>query len=76
MKFKESFKWDTKADKTESISFIILIIAAIFTVVGISVGTFIPGIPVALAIVGAFLVLVGIVVYIASEILRVFEKKK
>ena len=76
MKFKESFKWDTKADKTESISFIILIIAAILTIIGISVGTFIPGIPVALAIVGAFLVLVGIVIYIASEILRVFEKKK
>jgi len=76
MKLKDSFKWDTKANKTESISFIILIIAALFTIVGISVGTFIPGIPVVLAIIGAFLVLVGIVVYIASEILRVFEKKK
>ncbi|MCD6478150.1 MAG: hypothetical protein J7K87_04040 [Candidatus Aenigmarchaeota archaeon] len=75
MKLKESFKWDTKANKTESISFITLIIAAVLTIIGISVGSFIPGIPVLLAIIGAFLVLVGIVIYIISEIIRIFEKK-
>ena len=73
--FKNFFKWDKKSDRLESISFLILIVASVFTVIGISVGIFVPGIPVALAIMGAFLVLVSIVVYIVSELVRYFEKK-
>lgn len=76
MTFKKWFKWETGADKVESISFILIIIASIFTVIGISVGTFVPGIPVALAIIGAFLVFVGIILYIISEFMRIFGKEK
>jgi|GEM_PF-2505271 len=74
--FKDWFKWEKVSDKIESISFIILIIASVFTVVGISVGVFVPGIPVALAIAGAFLVLVSIVLYIISEFVGILESKE
>jgi len=74
MNFKKWFKWDTRADKIESISFILIIISAIFTVIGISVGSFVPGVPVAMAIIGAFLVVVGITFYIISELIRITKK--
>jgi len=74
MDFKKWFKWDTKANKIESISFILIIISAIFTVIGMSVGSFVPGVPVAMAIIGAFLVVVGIAFYIISEVVRMIKK--
>ncbi len=74
--FKDWIKWGTTADKIESISLVILLIASAFTIVGISVGVFIPGIPVAIAIAGAFLVLVSIVLYVISEFVRILEKKE
>ena len=76
MNLKKWFKWGTTSEKIESISFIILIIASVFTIVGISVGSFYPGFPVALAIAGAFLVVVAIIVYIVSEFVGIFEKKE
>lgn len=75
MNFKDWFHWKTTADKVESMAFILLIIAAIFTIFGISVGSFIPGIPVAITIIGAFLVVVSIVLYILSEFVRILKKK-
>ena len=76
MNLKEWFKWGSLSEKIETISFIILIVASVFTVVGISVGSFVPGFPVALAIAGAFLVVLAIVVYIISEFVSILEKKK
>ena len=76
MNLKEWFKWGSLSEKIETISFIILIVASVFTVVGISVGSFVPGFPVALAITGAFLVVLAIVVYIISEFVKILEKKK
>ena len=76
MNLKEWFKWGSLSEKIETISFIILIVASVFTVVGISVGSFVPGFPVALAITGAFLVVLAIVVYIISEFVSILEKKK
>ncbi|UCG95816.1 MAG: hypothetical protein JSV92_02065 [archaeon] len=73
--FKDWFKWGTVSEKIESISFIILIIASVFTVIGISVGSFYPGFPVALAIIGAFLVVVAIALYIISEFAGILGKK-
>lgn len=73
--FKDWFKWGSASEKIESISFIVLIIAAIFTVVGISVGVFVPGIPVAIAITGAFLVLVAVILYVISEFVGILAKK-
>lgn len=61
----------TREDTVENLAFVTLFVAAIFTVVGITVGTFVPGFPVALAITGAFLVLVGIVLYVTSEFMRI-----
>lgn len=57
-------------EKLESLSFLLIVVSAVFSVVGISVGTFISGIPVLLAIIGAFLVVLGIVIYIISEFVR------
>ena len=76
MNLKEWFKWGSLSEKIETISFIILIVASVFTVVGISVGSFVPGFPVALVIAGAFLVVVSIVIYIISEFVTILEKKK
>ena len=76
MNLKEWFEWGSLSEKIETISFIILIVASVFTVVGISVGSFVPGFPVALAIAGAFLVVLAIVVYIISEFVSILEKKK
>jgi len=73
--FKEWFKWNLISEKIESISIIILIIATVCTVVGISVGVFVPGIPVAIAIAGSFLVVVALVLYIISEFVAMIEKK-
>lgn len=73
--FREWLKWGSTSQKIESISFIILIVATVFTVVGISVGSFYPGFPVALAIAGAFLVLVSIILYIMSEFVGMIQKK-
>ena len=72
---REWFKWGSLSEKIETISFIILITASVFTVFGISVGSFVPGIPVAFAIAGAFLVVVAIVIYIISEFVAILEKK-
>ncbi len=72
---KELFKWDDTADKIESSSFIIIIISSILTIVGISVGSFIPGVFVALAIIGSFSILVGIFFYIVSQFFRLIVKK-
>lgn len=72
---KEWFKWGSTPEKIESLSFMTLIIASVFTVIGISVGSFYPGFPVALAIIGAFLVLVAIVLYIISEFSGMLLKK-
>lgn len=72
MKFdlKKMFKNKKREEKLENLSFVLIGISALFLIVGISVGTFIPGFPVALAIVGSFLVVVGIVIYIISEFLK------
>jgi hypothetical protein len=72
---RDWFKWGTASEKIESISLITLIIAAVFTVIGISVGSFYPGFPVVLAIIGAFLVLVSVALYIISEFAGMVGKK-
>lgn len=73
---KEWFKWGSASEKLESISIILLIVSSVLTVVGISVGVFIPGFPVMLAIAGAFLVVVAIVFYIISEFAGMLGKKE
>ncbi|MFB6076493.1 MAG: hypothetical protein ABEK17_05170 [Candidatus Aenigmatarchaeota archaeon] len=62
------FKDKSALGKLESLSFITLWISVVFIVVGISVGTFISGIPVLLAIIGSFLSLTAIVLFVIAEL--------
>ncbi|MBI4017520.1 MAG: hypothetical protein HY366_01085 [Candidatus Aenigmarchaeota archaeon] len=67
-------KGATREDTVENVSFLVLFVAAAFVAVGISVGTFVPGFPVALAVTGALLVVISLLVYITSEFLRIFAQ--
>ncbi len=66
----DGVKGDDRRDMLENISYIVLVLAAVLTVVGLGIGTVVPGIPVLIAMVGSFFALVGIVLYILSEIIR------
>jgi len=68
---KERFnlKWvkgSNKRDFIENISFLIIVISAIMVSAGIGLGSFIQG-TVFIAVFGAFFVMVGIIIYIASQ---------
>lgn len=67
-------KGHTPADTVENVSFLMLLVAATFVIVGVSVGTFIQGFPVALAIAGAFLAILGLFAYVVSELMRILSK--
>jgi hypothetical protein len=76
MNFQEFMEWlkgDTRRDFLENLSYSLIVLAAVLSIVGISVGTFVPGFPVFLAILGAFLALVGIVLYVLSEFIRLLS---
>ena len=73
MDFQDFTNWlkgDNKREFVENFSYLLIVIAAILTVAGLGIGTIVPGIPVLVAIIGAFLALAGIVLYILSEIIR------
>ncbi len=72
VKFNEWLKGRSRQEHLENISFVVLVLAAFLVMVGIGLGSFIYG-TVLLAMFGAFLVLVGIVIYIVSQFL---EKKE
>ncbi|MFB6088660.1 MAG: hypothetical protein ABEK36_02660 [Candidatus Aenigmatarchaeota archaeon] len=65
---KDMFKDKGTLGKVESLSIITLWISVIFVVIGISIGTFISGIPVLLAIIGSFLSLIAIVLFVIAEL--------
>lgn len=67
---------DTKSETIENISFLILATAALFTIVGTAVGTYVSGFPVALAVVGAFLVVVGILTYVIAEFYALLKEEE
>ncbi len=66
--FGEWLKGKNSQEHFENISFIILVAAAFLVVLGIGLGSFVY-ITVLLAMLGAFLVLVGVVIYIGSQFL-------
>lgn len=68
-KFGEWLKGKNRQENLENISFVILAAAALLVVVGIGLGSFVYG-TVLLAMFGAFLVIVGIVIYIISQFLE------
>ncbi|NIM47341.1 MAG: hypothetical protein GTN40_04265 [Candidatus Aenigmarchaeota archaeon] len=59
-----------KRDVLENISFIIILISAIMFSVGIGLGSFVQG-TVFLSVFGSFFVMIGIVIYIISQFMRV-----
>jgi len=71
-KFGEWLKGGSRQEHLENISFVILVAAALLVMLGIGLGSFVYG-TVLLAMFGAFLILVGIVIYIISQFL---EKKE
>lgn len=71
--FIDWLKGKSRREFLENMSYTLIVLAAVFSVVGISVGTFVSGFPVFLAILGAFLALVGIVLYILSEFVRMLK---
>jgi hypothetical protein len=64
--FKKWVNGSNKRDYIENISFLIITISAVMVSVGIGLGSFIQG-TVFIAVLGAFLVMVGIIVYIISQ---------
>lgn len=72
--FVDWLKGETRREFLENFSYCLIVLAAVFSIIGISVGTFISGFPVFLAILGAFLALVGIVLYILAEFIRLLRK--
>ncbi len=71
-KFGEWLKGKDRQEHLENISFVVLVAAALFVMAGIGLGSFVYG-TVLLAMFGAFLILVGIIIYIISQFL---EKKE
>ncbi len=69
--FMDWLKGDSRRKLMENLSYCIIILAAVMVVVGLGIGTVYPGLPVLVAIVGSFLALVGIVLYILSELVRI-----
>jgi hypothetical protein len=58
----------TTREKLENASYMLIIISAVMVSVGIGLGSFIAG-TVVVAVIGAFLVMVGIVMFIASQLM-------
>lgn len=71
-KFGEWLRGKSRQEHLENISFVVLVTAALLVMLGIGLGSFVYG-TVLLAMLGAFLVLVGIIIYIISQFL---EKKE
>lgn len=69
-KFNEWLKGNSRQEHLENISFVVLVLAAFLVMAGIGLGSFVYG-TVLLAMFGAFLILVGIVIYIISQFLEV-----
>lgn len=70
-KFGEWLRGKSRQEHLENTSFVVLVAAALLVMLGIGLGSFIYG-TVLLAMFGAFLVLVGIIIYIISQFI---EKK-
>lgn len=75
MNFKEWIKGKEKGDLIENISILTIVASAALIIVGVSVGTFISGVPVFLAILGSFLAVLGLVIYIFAEFYKILKKE-
>ena len=64
--FRKWIRGSNKKESVENISFLIIVISAVMVSAGIGLGSFIQG-TILIAVLGAFFVMVGIVVYITSQ---------
>ncbi len=65
-KFFDWLKGKSTAEFLENLSFVMLVLATALVIIGIGLGSFMQGF-VFLGALGAFLILVGIIIYIASQ---------
>ncbi len=77
MDLKGAFKikGETAGETIENVSIIIIIISALMVTIGIGIGSYVPGIPVVMAMAGSSLVIVGIVVFVVSEFVKIYEER-
>jgi hypothetical protein len=61
--------------KLENIDFALIVVSSIMIVAGIGFGSFVPG-TIVLSILGSFLIMVGIILYIAMQFKSVIEYGK
>ena len=64
--FRKWVRGSSQKEFIENISYLIIFISAVMVSAGIGLGSFVQG-TVLIAVVGAFLVMIGIVAYIASQ---------
>ena len=78
MDFREvtKVKGDTLGQTIENISILTIIVSGILITVGIGIGSYVSGIPVVMAMVGSFLVFIGLIVFVAGEFIQMYEERE
>ena len=64
-----AIKGKTFVETLENISFLIIILSALLVSIGIAIGSFYKGL-ILLASIGSFTLLIGIIIFVVSEIIR------
>lgn len=69
-RFIEWLKGSSRREFYENLSYLIIILGSIMFVSGVSIGSYVSGFPVLVAIIGSFFALLGLVLYILSQVIR------
>jgi hypothetical protein len=64
--FRKWISGSSRKEYMENVSYLIIVASALMVSGGVGLGSFVPG-TVSMAVLGAFFVMIGIVVYIASQ---------
>ncbi|MBI5355440.1 MAG: hypothetical protein HZB68_03210 [Candidatus Aenigmarchaeota archaeon] len=75
MDFRLEVKGATTGKTIENVSIATITVAAIMVVLGISLGSYVSGFPVMLAMGGSFLVFIGIIVFVIGEFVQIYETR-
>lgn len=75
MDFKLEIKGKTMGKTLENVSIATIIVSAVMVVLGIAVGSYVPGFPVMLAMGGSFLAFMGIIVFVIGEFVQIYETR-
>ncbi len=68
--FRKWLEGSNRKDYVENISFVIIVISGVLVALGIGIGSFVQG-TILMGVLGAFFVMVGIVIYIISQFIEV-----